>query len=169
MVSELRNENWPYWSYTRGIAEKLYGTKAIDFIAFTNLIKCTNVGADDGESTSTDKTTYSMSECCVLKLGVIWKEIELIKPRTVVFYTFGLFRKTLERVPVALDGSMKEITSQNHSVQCRNKQLGCWERSCKTAWADSLRLLVVGHPERMARREFVDMLTNWIRPKPATS
>jgi hypothetical protein len=100
MVLELWNEKWPYWSYTREVAEKLYGSDAINFIAFTNLIKCTNVGADDGESTAMDKTTYSMAECCVLKLGVIWKEIELIKPRTLVFYTYGLFRKTLEQVPI---------------------------------------------------------------------
>jgi len=45
-----------YWSYTRQIAENLYGRDACDFIAFTNLIKCTNVNAEDGESTSADKT-----------------------------------------------------------------------------------------------------------------
>jgi hypothetical protein len=75
IVEQLWNGHWPYWSYTREIAENLYGCDAADFIAFTNLIKCTNVGADDGESKSADRTTYKMAECCVLKLGVIWQEI----------------------------------------------------------------------------------------------
>ena len=152
MVSNnLWGINWPYWSYTRQIAENLYGRNAHEFIAFSNLIKCTNVGADDGDSTSTDKTTYMMSECCVLKLGVIWKEIEYLKARTVIFYTYGLFRDMLQDIPIAIDGSIQETTTKNHSVPCRNKRLGWWERACRTAWTDNLRILVVGHPERMGQ------------------
>jgi hypothetical protein len=166
VANSLWDIHWPYWSYTREIAENLYGQNASDFIAFTNLIKCTNVGADDGESTSTDKTTYGMAECCVLRLGVIWKEVERLKARTIVFYTYGLFRDMLQDVPVALNGSVLEITQQNHFVPCRNKRLWWWERACRTAWTDNLRLLVVGHPERMGRAEFVELLTNWLRPNP---
>lgn len=164
VAEELWNIKWPYWSYTREIAENLYGENAHEFIAFTNLIKCTNVGADDGNSTSTDKTSYKMAESCVLKLAVTWKEIEHLKANTVVFYTYGLFRDMLQDVPIAVDGSINEITSKNSSVPCRNKRLGWWERSCETAWTDNLRILVVGHPERMGRVEFVEMLTNWLRP-----
>lgn len=152
---------WPaYWSYTRAIAENLYGRNSHEFIAITNLIKCTNV--DDGQIT-TDKTTYKMSESCILKLGVVWREIERLKARTVVFYTYGLFREMLQAVPVALDTSVQEITSQVHRAQCRDKRLGWWERACRTTWNDDLRILVVGHPERMARLEYVELLTNWIR------
>jgi len=158
--------SWPYWSYTREIAERLYGKNAHDFIAFTNLIKCTNVGAEDGESASTDKTTYHMSESCVLKLGVIWKEIALVEARTIVFYTYGLFRELLRDIPVAVRGSIREMTPQDHSVRCGQKRLGWWERTCATAWTDNLRLLVVGHPEPMRRAEFVELLTNWLRPNP---
>ena len=49
VADSLWDVSWPYWSYTREIAENLYGPDASDFIGFTNLIKCTNVGADDGE------------------------------------------------------------------------------------------------------------------------
>ena len=171
VADSLWDKNWPYWSYTREIAENLYGHNAADFIAFTNLIKCTNVGADDGESTSIDKTTYGMAESCVLKLGVIWKEVERLQARTIVFYTYGtrrngMLRDVLQSIPVALRGSVQEITPQDHSIPCKNKQLRWWERACRTAWTDNLRLLVVGHPERMGRKEFVGLLTNWLRPDP---
>jgi hypothetical protein len=167
-VQRYWKAHWPYWSYTREIAENLYGPQSADFVAFTNLVKCTNVNADDGESKSTDQTTHKMLECCVLKLGVIWKEVSLVKPYTVVFYTYQLHPEMLEDVPIALSGSMRQITSQNHSVQCRNKRLHWWERTCRTSWTDNFRLLVIGHPERMARREFVQLLTNWLRPKTRT-
>ena len=84
VAEELWNIKWPYWSYTREIAENLYGENAHEFIAFTNLIKCTNVGADDGVSTSIDNTSYKMAESCVLKLSVVWKEIEFLKAQTAV-------------------------------------------------------------------------------------
>ena len=164
VAEELWNIKWPYWSYTREIAENLYGEKAHEFIAFTNLIKCTNVGADDGRSTSNDKTSYKMAESCVLKLAVIWKEIEYLKAKTVVFYTYGLFRDILQDIPVSINGSIKDITIESNSVPCRNKRLGWWERTCKTVWTDNLRILVVGHPERMGKVEFVELLTSWLRP-----
>lgn len=166
VVNELWRASWPYWSYTREIAERLFGENAPDFIAFTNLIKCTNVGAEDRKSTSTDKTTYHMSESCVLKLGVIWKEIRCLEAKTMVFYTYGLFREILQEIPIAARGSIREITPQDHSVRCGQKRLGWWERTCATAWTDNLRLLVVGHPERMNRVEFVELLANWLRPGP---
>lgn len=157
----LWGKSWPYWRYTRDIAQNLYGENAADFIALTNLIKCTNV---DGESTSTDRTSYEMADRCVLRLGLIWREIELLEARTVVFYTYSLFRNVLEPVPVARKGTVQEVHPQDHYQTCRNKRLWWWERACRTAWTENLRILVVGHPERQARIEYVKLLTTWLRP-----
>ena len=148
------------------IAEHLYGAQASDYIAFTNLIKCTNVDADNVSSSSIDATTYKMAQCCVSELGVIWKEVEKLLPFTIVFYTYNLFRDVINSIPVALEGSVREVTSEDHSVICRNKRLGWWERECRTPWTDNLRILVIGHPERMGRPEFVQLLTQWLRPDP---
>jgi hypothetical protein len=152
----LWNAHWPYWSYTREIAENLYGNKAIDSICFSNLIKCTNTH-------DVDATTREMAVGCVSELGVIWKEIEIIECRTVVFYTYSLYPDLLQEIPFALPGSVREITPYAHSVPCRNKMLGWWERSCATHWCDSFRLLVVGHPQMMGRPEYVQLLTTWLR------
>jgi hypothetical protein len=157
---------WPYWRYTRNIAENLYGERAFDFIAMTNIIKCTNVDSGiNGKRSSSDRTTFTMAESCISKLRVIWREITLLEPRTVIFYTFGLYRKLLIDIPVALPNSIEEATPPSHFVLCRNKRLGWWERSCESAWTQNLRLLVVGDPERMAQREYVQLLSDWIRPK----
>jgi hypothetical protein len=165
VATTLWHKPWPYWRYTREIAERLYGRNALDFIAMTNLIKCTNVDLKRlGKSASVDRTTFRMAECCISKLGVIWKEIAFLRPRTIIFYTFGLHRSLLEAVPIALGGSIEEWTPQNHLVRCKGKLLGWWERSCNVPWTDHLRILVVGHPERMAKREYVELISNWVRP-----
>jgi len=154
----LWNVNWPYWSYTREIAENLYEIDAAESICLSNLIKCTN-------TYDSDATTREMAVGCIKNLGVIWKEIETIKARTVVFYTYSLYPELLQEIPCALPGSVREITPYEHSVPCRNKMLGWWERTCDTAWCNNLRLLVVGHPERMGRAEYVQILSNWLRKR----
>jgi len=150
------NKHWPYWSYTREIAENLYGIEAVDYICFTNLIKCTNTHAKDA-------TTREMAAGCVQDLQVIWKEIEAIECRTAVFYTYSLYPDTLDNIPVALPGSVQQVTANNHSVPCRNKSLGWWERTCKTQWCENFRLLVVGHPQMMGKPEYIQLLTNWLQ------
>jgi hypothetical protein len=159
---ELWKIRWAYWRYTREIAENLYGANAADFIAFTNLIKCTNNDASPGAAA--DRTTLTMANCCVTELGVIWKEVQELQPFNIVFYTYRLFPEVLRSIPVALQNTVQEITPQQNFVTCRNKRLGWWERVCRTSWTDKLRILVVGHPERMARAEFVRLLTKWLRP-----
>lgn len=152
----LWDYGWAYWSYTREIAERIYGPRAMDFIVLTNLIKCTNT---DG----VDETSPTMAECCVGDLHVIWHEIALLKAKTVVFYTYSLFPWTLRDIPLADPDSIRNVTPENHTVRCRSKRLGWWERICRTEWTKSLRVLVVGHPERKGRREFVELLCRWIR------
>lgn len=159
----LWDKPWPYWRYTRQVAENLYGRAGSDCIAFTNLIKCTNVSAGDG-SPSTDATSDTMARCCVSELGVIWKEIEELQAFTLVFYTYGLFPEVIQQIPVALGDSLLEITAQSNRVKCGNKKLGWWERTCRTTWTDNLRILVMGHPERMRRDDYVRLLTTWLRP-----
>jgi hypothetical protein len=156
----LWNSKWPYWRYTREIAENLYGENAFESIAMTNLIKCTNVAPGD---LSQDQTSYLMAECCILRLGVIWRELELLEPRTIVFYTHGLYRHTLDSLPIAVPGTIRELASQNYAVQCGKKRLRWWERECKTSWADRVRILTVGHPERMRRTDYGRLITDWVR------
>lgn len=153
----LWNEGWAYWSYTREIAERLYGDDAFESISFTNLVKCTNT---DGP----DATTWTMARNCIVELGVIWREFEVIKPLTAVFYTYSLYRDLLLDIPIAIQDTITEITSPEHRVTCGQKTLGWWERACATSWARRMRVLVIGHPERMKRDDYTNLLVDWIRP-----
>lgn len=159
-VDSLWLSGWPYWSYTREIAERMYGPDALDHIALTNIVKCTNTGAEDG-SPSADDTSYEMADRCVRRLGALWREIDVLKPHSIVFYTFGLYRKLLRDLPFAIEPSIREVTPIDHTVGCRNKRLGWWERVCDSHWGE-IRTLVVGHPERKGRTEYIDLLANWL-------
>lgn len=62
-------------------------------------------------------------------------------------------------IPIAIDGMVKLLTPE----QCGKKLLGWWDRQCKTSWASKVRILVVGHPERMRRDDYVSRLVDWVR------
>jgi len=162
----LMNCSWPYWSYTKDIISNIYGDgDPWDHVAITNIIKCTNVGAENSD-TSIDKTSYKMAECCIRDLGVIFREISILKPRTVILYTYSFFRDFLRAISEAIGAVGIDVTPEHHGVQCGRKILGWWERKMSTHWSENIRVLVVGHPERMKRADYVELLTNWIRQSP---
>jgi hypothetical protein len=157
----LMDCSWPYWSYTREILSKLYGVKdAWDYCSFTNIIKCTNVDVGGAGNPTTDQTTYKMAESCIKNLGVIFKEIEILKPNHIVFYTYQLYPDLLTDLPFAQ--TITELTSQHNKVACGKKQLGWWTRTAQTKWNDNVKILVTGHPERMKKDAFTDLIADWI-------
>lgn len=153
--------NWPYWSYTRSIASELFGDiDPWDYVAFTNIIKCTNVPGDSGNGTS-DRTTKKMAICCIKNNAVIYKEIQLLKPNCIVFFTFDLFRDFLIELPFS--DKIEEITKYDNRVKCGNKSIGWWHRRVKTPWNASVSILVTHHPERKKKIEYVNLISNWIK------
>lgn len=165
-VEGLVKKHWPYWKYTKEIAERIFGSSdnLWDKVAFTNIIKCTNVRANKDSGTA-DRTSHVMAQCCIGDLKVVFHEIRRLEPRTIIFYTFSLYRELLRELPSEWALKSVDVTSENKKVRCGKKQLHWWERSVVTTWHDHVRVLVVGHPERMAKKEYVELLANWINRK----
>jgi len=156
----LMDCSWPFWSYTKEILISLYGDNdPWSYCSLTNIIKCTNVGGEGNPSN--DATTYKMAESCIKKLGVIFEEIEVLKPKHIIFYTYSLYPELLIELPFAI--SINEITDKNYKVKCGKKYLGWWVRLVKTRWNDEIKILVTGHPERMKKDEFISLIVNWIK------
>ena len=156
----LRCKRWPYWRYTLAIGGLVHGTEDIgwDRIALTNLVKCTNV---DGTSASVDLTTVKMVRCCTVEIGVIWAEIKLLRPTHVVFYTANLFPEIWTSVLLGTSSVWRDI--ERTTRQCGQKRLAWWTREAETAWANPLRVLITGHPERMQRHDYTHIIADWIR------
>lgn len=81
-LSEDNAKRRPFYNYTHATIEKYYGTykDGKKYVALTNIVKCNN-------TTTNDTTAYHVKDYCINQLGVIWKEVELLSPKRVVFYT----------------------------------------------------------------------------------
>ncbi len=152
------SKNWHYWSYTREILEHIYGSPDTGWkdIAFTNIVKCSS--SDKG-----DQTSRGCAKRCIRKNKVIFKEIEILKPRKIVFYTWTMHRDLLDEIPCAKQGSVVEHTDREYTWQCGQMDLGWWDRSFESIWGDPVDFLIVMHPERKKKDEYIKMLVDWLQ------
>lgn len=150
-IDWLMGCRWPYWSYSRQIAQNLYDLEGMNKIVLTNVVKCSNT---DGK----DTTTREMMDACIRKNGVIWREISLLKPKNILFYTYKLFPEYLKDIPfqVELLGEKREF------VKCGAKAMPWWERLIMTEWG-KVKFLVTCHPERMRKVEYIKLITDWVK------
>jgi len=151
------NEKWPYWSYSREILTSVYGSakEGWDHIAFSNAVKCSSTD-------SNGKTTRQCVTQCLKENQVIFKEIELLRPRKIIFFTWSMHRDLFDNVPFAQPGTVMEHTDKNYRRACGRKQLGWWDRSLLANWGENVDFLILGHPERMKKTEYVEMVSQWI-------
>ncbi len=78
-------EKYPsaYWTFTKAIVYEVFGDDSMEHVGFTNLLKCNGGGDKDYR----DDATSEMKEFCIEKLAVMRREIELIQPTHMIFYT----------------------------------------------------------------------------------
>ena len=153
------NSSWAYWSYTREIVEQVHGDAETGWkrIALLNAVKCTSTN-------STDRTSFQAAASCLNRLKVLAHELSILKPTTVVFYTWHFHRNLFEKPFLDEDylGS-DEVTSQKHRIPCKNKMIGWWHRTFHTSWCSKLPVLVASHPERKGKQEYISLLAKWIQ------
>lgn len=154
---KLYNEKgWPYWNYTKEIAKRLYGSaeEGWNRIAFTNIIKCNN-------SYDVDTATYEMKKYCIDELGVIWKEIAVLKPKNVIFYTHWYYDNFIDRF--MLGDHYKDITDRHHWIPNGSKKMSWWHREFYNEGQLVMRMLRTAHPERQKKEEFVNRIVDWVK------
>jgi len=150
-IDWLINCSWAYWSYSREIAQQLYGSTGMNQIVMTNVVKCTNT---EGK----DTTTNEMLDNCIQRNRVIWRVIRETRPLNILFYTHKLCASYLQAIPF-----QKElIKEERKSVMCGAKTMPWWERVVLTDWG-KVKILVTNHPERMDKGDYVKLVTDWVR------
>jgi hypothetical protein len=155
---EIKNNSWPYWSYTRAIMETVYGSldAAMHYSSLTNLIKCNN-------STTPDTSTFSQANRCVNENQFIIQELEVVSPKVVVFYTGTEYDQFIENIKPRTATRHEDQTDTETRVPIGQKQLPWWSRKYYAADGSLLTcFLRVGHPERMRKDEYVMEIANWI-------
>lgn len=155
--SELyAQKGWAYWNYTKEIARRVYGSaeEGWDRIAFTNIIKCNN-------SNNVDSATYEMKQYCIDELGVIWKEIQVLRPKNVIFYTHWYYDDFIDKFRPG--DHYRDITDRHHLIPNGSKKMSWWCREFYHKDLLMMRMLRTSHPERQQKEGFVSHITDWIK------
>lgn len=147
--SRLWNKNWAYWSYTREISKRLYGDDSPEHIAFTNIVKC-------NDSPDIDTTSYTVKYNCIQELMILRKEIEIINPTHIIFYTSWDYDDFISRI------------FDFFGVDCdETKKVGAksmpWLTASTLVNGKEIKVLRIGHPERKKKEDFVNSVVEWVK------
>ena len=155
----FREKGWAYWKYTRDIVLKNYENvdDPLKHIAFTNLIKCNN-------SDTVDRTLFSTKHFCLDELQVFWKELEIIDPKKVIFYTGWEYDNFISDHLCNLRLNFEDITNRYYKVEIGKKQMPWWHRIIYDDGSnEKWEFLRIGHPERMKEEDYVNKVYEWIK------
>jgi len=139
-----------FYSYTHDIVAQYYGSyeNGKKHIALTNLVKCNNASTND-------ETPPSVKQCCINDLQVIWKEIEILQPKRIVFYTGRNYDDYIDNF---------EPLNYFECIDIVDDDPGCWWHrkfldNNKNTICDFLRVF---HPSRQGKEEFVSNVVDWL-------
>ena len=145
-ADKLIDCSWPYWSYTKAIFNKIYPDSEVNAwekIAFTNIVKCNN-------SVSVDTTTEKIKENCILKLQVLKREVSILKPNYMVFYTGKDYDHYIQEVfNIKIDASKRKQIGRR---QIPWNEFSIYENGHIT------KCLRTAHPERKKKDDFVNSI-----------
>ena len=154
----IRNSSWAFYSYTNEIIQRYFGDfeKGIKNITFSNMVKCNN-------SSMTDTTPYGAKICCVEKNKFIWKEVDIIKPKRIIFYTHYYYDDFIESFRPKNCTKVKDITNRNERIKVGRKTSLFWHRELYDN-ANNLicSFLRTSHPMMKNRIDFIDCIYEWL-------
>jgi len=145
-----------YWSYIRAIIAKLYDKErfedAIENISLTNIIKCNTTG-EDGDYR--DKTPKEIIDSC-LKSRIFEKEIKILKPKHIVFFTGKYYDDYLNRI------NLGDKIRDKGDKTIDNGKIVLWERDFLFQ-KEKIKVLRISHPQGKHKEAFVDAVVSWIK------
>lgn len=143
---------WAFWSYTRGIYTKL-GLSWED-VAITNLVKC-------NASMDVDTTSQEVKENCICKQQFIKKEIQLLRPAFIVFYTNTYYDAEIS----SLFDKITEVTDRKFKIRCGKRKICFWQFKGHLKNDSSgtyFYVLRLAHPSRKNKTDFINLVTQFI-------
>jgi len=149
----------PYYSYTNEIIKRYFGTfeEGKKNIAFTNLVKCNN-------GTTKDSTIWTTKILCLDKMKVVWKELEILKPQRIIFYSHTDYDYFIENYFNANAYRFIDITNKAHCISIGNKYSFWWHRDFYNENGNKvLSFLRLSHPERLLKEDYVNNVVRWLK------
>ncbi len=153
----------PFWTYTDKIVRRAYDLsnrrETLSCIAITNLIKCNHSTGEECGDTTSD----SMRQSCLEQLGVVWKEVDILKPRHIILYTGASdYDSHIERFHYGDAFQDENETNKSTQIPLGKNRLPWWERNFYSNKQLVLRMLRTGHPQGKSI-EYIDHVAEWLK------
>lgn len=148
---ELTTKGWAYWNYTGEIIKAIYGIgyNNPELTAITNIVKCNN-------SEGIDTTSTCMKDHCIKELRVLNRELRIIKPTHVVFYTGWNYDSYIDYAfdEILVAGSVTE-------TKTIGQYNAPWREGKAIVNGQRILFLRTCHPERKKKEDFVNAVVDW--------
>jgi hypothetical protein len=120
----------------------------------SNIVKCNN-------TTTVDTTPESVKSFCINDLKVIWKEIETLSPKRVIFYTNVWYNDYIDMYNPK--GCVRAEDLADTQIDIGNKVSPYWHRRFFDAKDNVIcDFLVLGHPARLDKEDFICTVLSWM-------
>ena len=155
----IRTSSWAYYSYTREIIKRYFGSidAGIKHITYSNLMKCNN------ESTQ-DTTPYNAKQYCLNENKFIWKEIGIIQPKRLIFYSHNYYDDFIENFRPLNSHHFIDVTDKSNAIEVGEKSALYWHREFFDKNNKLLcAFLRTSHPERLNKEDFVQNVLRFLK------
>jgi len=162
-------KRYRYWRAIKKISQKVHSTKQdplefLENIFITNLVKCNFLECQDSYENITGFEYFS--NC----LDIFEKEIEIVKPSHVIFFTNDYYDSLVDDLHFGYEDSdceWEDLSSKYHRKQVsqraiKNKNVSWWHRVFREGGTPKMHFLRTRHPQG-APAEFEDEIVHWIR------
>jgi hypothetical protein len=157
--------SWPFMAYTREIVKNCYPDlsfpEAWERVALTNLVKC-NEQEHSTSNSSADGTPYSVAAHCLVKLQVFRRELDVLQPTHVVFFTGRAYDCFLGEAMFGLQWRDAPGSGPHTVADCGGKELPWWEGFVVRDGSIPCRILRTGHPQFKPKDSFVKLVSDWL-------
>jgi hypothetical protein len=111
-----------------------------------------------------DSTPYNAKVCCIDENKFIWKEVDIIKPRRIIFYTHYYYDDFIERFRPQYQLRFKDLTDRQFRISVGGKTSLYWHRDFFDANENIIcSFLRVSHPMMKNREDFIEAIVDWLR------
>lgn len=139
-----------FYSYSHEIIKRHFGSYDMgkDYVALSNIIKCNNKSTQDA-------TSYNMKNNCINDLGVIWKEVEILNPKRIIFYTARHYDEFIKNY---------EPKGYTEIIDVVDVDAECWmhRKYLDNNGIVIREILRTYHPERKNKEIFVNKICKWL-------
>lgn len=158
-LQHLTLKRSPFIDMITDFNETLYGkSNSFDEIAVTNLIKCNTKGEDDISDDKTDQ--YIIKKC--LKCGVFEKEIAVLHPKRVIFFTGPDYDDYIKNLDFGYSVLHEEDEIVNDNIRKSNRIISWKKHLYNEESGEFLFILRISHPQAKDKQKMRQHMFQWI-------